>query len=44
MNSKAKTTAALLCYFPAIPGAHRVYLNRVRSGILMLVTAAMALL
>lgn len=38
MEHKSKTTAFLLCYALGALGAHRFYLNRVLSGILMLLT------
>jgi len=38
MNSKSKTTAALLCYILGILGVHRFYLHKTLSGIPMPVT------
>jgi len=38
MKSKSKSTAYLLCYFLGGLGVHRFYLDKVLSGILMLIT------
>ena len=38
MEQKSKATAFLLCYFLGFLGVHRFYLNRIISGVLMLVT------
>ena len=38
MNNKSKSTTFLLCFFLGVLGVHRFYLNKVLSGILMLVT------
>ena len=38
MPQKSKSTTFLLCYFLGAFGVHRFYLNRVGTGILMLIT------
>jgi uncharacterized RDD family membrane protein YckC len=38
MQRKSKTTTFLLCYFLGTLGVHRFYLNRVVTGLLMLIT------
>jgi len=38
MNTKSKSTAALLCFFLGILGIHRFYVGKVGTGILYLFT------
>jgi uncharacterized RDD family membrane protein YckC len=38
MSDKSKSTAFLLCYFLGIFGAHRFYVGRLKTGLLMLLT------
>lgn len=38
MSNKSKSTTFLLCYFLGILGVHRFYLNKVLTGVLMLLT------
>ncbi len=38
MSTKSKTTTFLLCYFLGTLGVHRFYLNKVLTGILMLIS------